>query len=212
MVHKVEDGGPLVDDGHFDAEGGEKGAELQPHDARAHDDGLARQSRKQRELVRIDDARSIKRNLRAARRARAAGDEDVAGAHAGLSILAFYFQRVGIEEARGAVEDSDVVALELRADDLRLPFHDGADAKSKVLNRDVVLQRVIASVESPLSKAGEMQSSFAQSLAGYRAGVHADAANHTAAVHQRHALAHFRRANSALLPRRTAADDHQVEI
>ena len=118
--------------------------------------------------------------------------------------------RVG--ELRGALENLDVIAAELRANDFRFAGDDAAHAEGKILDGEVVFVAKIVAVESADGVAGELKDGFAHAFAGDGAGVHADAADHESAVHDGDALAEFRGADGAFLAGGTAADYDEVEI
>ena len=126
--------------------------------------------------------------------------------------VALDFDGVRVGELRGALKNLHAVALQLRANHFGLARDDGAHAEGKILHRNVVLAAIVVAVESLHGVAGQLEDGFADAFAGNGAGVHADAANHQRAINHGDALAELRGANSALLPRRAAADHDQVKI
>ena len=126
LIQEVEDGGPLVDDGHRIAQRGEHGGVLQANHARAHDDHVLAEGVEGEELVGVDDVAAVERDLRAVCGARPAGDEDVLGGHGNAATRRLDDEGVRVGEARGAVDGLDAIALELAADDLGFAVQHGA--------------------------------------------------------------------------------------
>src|SRR5208337_1025513 len=77
-------------------------------------------------------------------------------------------------------------------------------------HHDPILHHVSAPIERPLPQAAQVEHSLPQHLARNRPGMNAHSSHGEAPVDDRDFLAHFRRANRALLPRRTASDDYQI--
>ena len=111
-----------------------------------------------------------------------------------------------------ALKNLNVVAAKLRANDFGFAGDDAADAEGKILDGDFVFAAIIVAVKSFHGVAGQLKDGFADALAGNRAGMHADAADHERAVNDRDALAKFRGADRALLARRAAADHDEVKL
>ena len=126
--------------------------------------------------------------------------------------VALNFDGVRVGELRRALKNLDAVALQLRANDFRFAGDDAAHAEGKILDGNVVFAAIDCRRRRFDGVAGQLKNGFAHALAGDRAGVHADAADHERAVHDRNALAEFRGADGAFLAGGTAADYDQVEI
>ena len=209
-IHEIEDQRALVDQGYFSADGGHERGVLEAHDARAHHDDFARQTADASELVRINDAFAVEGNIGAASGARAASDQDIFAAQCDFFAFAMNLDRVRINKLRHSLKDRDAVAPQLRADYVRLARNDARDARSEVLNRDISLASIGASIEGSDGNSSQLKNGLTDALAGNRAGVDAHAAHHERAVHHRHALAQLRGADRALLARRATADDNQI--
>src|SRR5450432_4083055 len=115
-----------------------------------------------------------------------------------------------VEEACVAFECRDIVAAELGLDDFDLAQHDRLRAKGQVRHGDAVFENISAAIKSALAKAAQVEHGFAYGFAGNRPGVNADAANGSLAVNDGDLLTHLGSADGGLLPRRAAADHHQV--
>ena len=118
--------------------------------------------------------------------------------HVGLVVA--HGQRVVVDEAPGAVQQLDPVAVELAADDLGLAADDVRRTGQQVLDGDVLLDPVVLAVEVAHVHAGQVEDGLAQGLGRDRAGVDADAADHVAALDDRRALAQLGRGDGRLLP------------
>src|SRR5208282_3154732 len=69
---------------------------------------------------------------------------------------------------------------------------------------------VAAPIERPLPQAAQVEHSLPHDLARDGPGMNANPTHGEATIDDRDFLAHFRRADRALLARRTAADHHQI--
>jgi hypothetical protein len=130
--------GQLVNDRHFDAECRDHRGVLQPDDACPDHDHVARDARGLPELIRIHHF-VAKRDFRRARRARAAGDEDVVCLQGLRSLCTFHLQRVQAGKAGRAVNQGHSIASELISDDGRLSGDDHVHAFGQVGDADLSL-------------------------------------------------------------------------
>src|SRR5580698_956801 len=211
-IDEVEQRGTLVDQRDLAAERREKGCVFVTHHAGADDDHITRKTVHAGEPVGIHDAFVIKRNICAARRTRAARDQNVVRAQRHFFRFADHLHRVRIDEFRRALIHLNAIALELRADHFRFARNRCAHAEGEVLHGDIVFAAIVVAVEGFHGAAGELENCFADGFAGNRASVNADAADHRGAVNDRDFLADLRRGDRALLPRRAAANYDQVKL
>ena len=121
-------------------------------------------------------------------------------------------ERVLVVEARGPVEQRDVVADELVADHGAFPLDDVARALREVFDRDLVLEPVAGAVDRPLAEAREVEDCLADRLRRDRAGVDAAPPTHAPPLDERDPPAELRRLDRRLLPGRARADDDEVEV
>ncbi len=121
-------------------------------------------------------------------------------------------ERVVVDEATGAVQQLDPVAVELAADDLGLAADDVRRPGEQVLDGDVLLDPVVLAVEVTHVHAGQVEDGLAQGLRRDRARVDADAADHVPAFDDGRALAELGRGDGRLLPSRAGAEDEQVVV
>ena len=130
------------------------------------------------ELFGIVDLVGLRGDVGTAGRTGAAGDEEVAG---GVGLGGVFggvdFNGVGVlAEAGVAVEEVDVVAMQLVLDGGVLAFDELGNAKHQIFNLDLCFDAVAAAVEGALAKAAQEKDGFAESVAGDGAGVRAGAA------------------------------------
>ena len=140
----------------------------------------------------------------------AGGDHDVFGAVSLLLCGVGHPDRVRIDKARDPANEFDVVARQLRLDDIHFGLDHVLDAESQIRHGDLFFDAIVHAIDVLVVIAGQMQHGLAKGLAGNGAGVDADAAHHFATLHQSHAFAHFRALDGRALPRRTGADDDQI--
>jgi hypothetical protein len=199
LIHEVEDGGPLVNDRHFEAERRRHRGVLEPDHAGPHDNQVARDLAAPPDLVGVNHL-VAERYLGRAGRARAAGDEDIAGLHHLQPLSPFDLQRVRANEAGRAVEHTDAVSFELLSDDGHLSVDDRVHTLQQVGAADLLFEFVVASVEGALAVAGQVEHGLAERLAGDGADVQRHAARHLSAVNNRHAFAELGRGDGPFWP------------
>jgi hypothetical protein len=145
-------------------------------------------------------------------RPRAASDQNVIRVKQVRFGRALHFDRVGVQELRGAAKQVDPVAAQLVANDAGFAFHDLRHAGGQIANGDAVLDDVIVSVKRAMAESGEVKNGFAQGLAGDGAAVDANAADHVVSIHHGHALAELRGGDSAFLTRGPASNYDEVVL
>jgi hypothetical protein len=180
-LDELEHGRALVDERHAHAERREHGRVLEPDHARA-DDHEVLVERAPRAEIGVEDAIAVDGHLGRARRPRARGHEHVLGREHGRLARAPHLDRVLVLEARRALDQLHAVALELVLHDAELALHDRADPELEVLERHVLLERVVLAVERALPQARQVEHRLAQRLARDRARVERGAAQHAAAT------------------------------
>jgi hypothetical protein len=135
----------------------------------------------------------------------------VLGLDALVSLGRLHVERALVDEARGAVEEGDPIALELRAHDLALARHHRVHAKGEVGERDGVLQRVVLPIERALLESAQVENRLAQRLRRDGAGMETRAPDARLAVDHRHALAELGGGDGALLSGGAGTDDDEIE-
>jgi hypothetical protein len=85
-------------------------------------------------------------------------------------------------------DELNSVAGKLIPDDVDLAPNHVFDTKQKILDLNIVFDRVRTPVNSPFTEPGEVQDRFAEGFRWNRAGVDADASNDAAAFNNRNAL------------------------
>src|SRR6516164_3178549 len=138
-VGEVQYEGALVEQGNLHAQGGEHRGILQPDDAPAHHDQLARQLLQLMYLVGVENPLTIDGYLRIVSRPRAAGDHKVVAAYDRRGDIALHFHRVVRHEPRIPFQHGHTIATKLRLDDLDLACHYRVGAEDEVLHRNLVL-------------------------------------------------------------------------
>src|SRR5262249_21535799 len=113
-VHEIEQHRPLIEERNAHAKRRKHRRVLQSDDAGADDHQLAGQLFEFVHLIRVENPLAVDRYAVIVGRARAAGDKNLGSADDLRSVVAGNFERVRIEEVRGALEDGDAVASELR--------------------------------------------------------------------------------------------------
>ena len=81
----------------------------------------------------------------------------------------------------------------------------------EVVDREILLEGIVDTVETALLEAGKVESGFAQGLAGNRAGIDATAAHMLGALDDGNALAKVGGLGGALFTSRAAADHDEIE-
>ncbi len=118
-IGKIEQRGALVNQRDFGAESGEERSVFEADDAGADDDEFMRQAVHFGDAIGVHDALVVERNVGIARRAGAAGDQNVVCVKDSLVVVALNFDRVRVGELRRALENLDAVAAKLCAYDFR---------------------------------------------------------------------------------------------
>src|SRR6516165_8937313 len=115
-----------------------------------------------------------------------------------------------IFEPRGAADECDPIAPELRSHHRHLALDDGENAALEVRERDSILDGVVGPVERPLAEASQVEDRLAQRLARDGAAVETDAADRLLAVNNGDVLAELRGGDGTLLPGGSAPDHDEI--
>src|SRR5438876_1046751 len=189
-VDEVEDAGARVDQRHLGAEHREHARILAADHARADDGERTRDAVEAQDRVAVVDALVVERDRRVARRPRACGDDDEAGAELAPSTLAVeHLDPVRVEKARRAEDGRDGVAIELVLEHLELSRDDGFLAPHEVVDGDVLPECRLDPVQRPLFDAGDVEDRLAERLARDGGRVEAVPAERARTVDHRDALA-----------------------
>jgi hypothetical protein len=119
---------------------------------------------------------------------------------------------VCIDEPAVAFDQVDPVAHQLRPHDVLLLIDHMGGAGEQVGGSDLLLDAVARPVQLALAHACEVDDGLAKRLGGNRSGVHANPAEHPAALDDRHSLAELCRRDRGLLAARTRTDDDEVVL
>jgi hypothetical protein len=151
-IADVEHPGALVDDRHPGAERGEHGRVLDPDHPGPDDHHGVRDVLQLQDAVGVDDPPAVELDGGGPGGRRAGRDDDVVGGHGGRGVprVAGHGDGVRVDEPGGPGQQVDVVADELRPDDLDLAADDVLGPREQVLHRDVALHPVAGAVHVPL--------------------------------------------------------------
>ena len=209
-VHEIQQDGTLIKQRDFHAQCGEHGCVFQSDNAGAHDDQVAGDFFQAMHLVGVENSFAINRNFGAVGWPRAAGDENVLTVKQLGTLVVFDFEGMGVQEARVAFKNGDVVPAQLRLDHFHFTRHDRFRPEDEVGHGDPVFQRIATAIKRALPETAEVQNRFPQGLAWDGSGMHADPTHALCPINDGHFLAHLGGADGAFLARRTAADHYQV--
>ncbi len=98
---------------------------------------------------------------------------------------------VGIDKARDPADQLNVVARQLRLDDVHFGLNHMLDAKRQVRHGDLVFYAVVNAIDVLVVIAGQMKHGLTKGFAGNCAGIDTDAAHHFAPLDQSYAFTHF---------------------
>ncbi len=161
-------------------------------------------------LIGIKNAFSIHRNSIDVRRPCAACNQDLLAPNLLHSFFVHNLNRMRIGEVRVPFQRRYIIPPQLRLDHVHFPRHHRLRPQYQVRHRNPVFHHVAPSVERPLPQSAQIKHGFPHHLTRDRSGMNANPAHRQPTVDNRDFLAHFRRANRALLSRRTAPDHYQV--
>ncbi len=160
--------------------------------------------------------RRFEGDVRTAGGARSAGDENVVRGMVARRLREVVrigdLENVRIlgAEPRVSIDHFDAGALQLIGQHGVLALDDLGDAEHQILNLDLGLDAIAASVERALAEAAQEKNGFAQGLAGDGSGMEADAADVGAAVDDGDVLACFGGFDRRVVAGGAAADDEEV--
>ena len=209
-VDELEEALAALDEGDLDAERLHHGGVLGADHAAADDEEGPGEAGEVEQVVRVDDPRAVEGDGGGPGGTGADAEEEVVGLDRLLLVAVAADDGVGIDEAGGAGDVVDVVALELRADDLDLGLDDLLAEIGQVLDGDALLDGVGLAVDPAVLEAGEVEDGLAQRLGGDGAGVDRDAADDLASLDDADALADLGGLDRGPLAGGPAADDAQV--
>jgi hypothetical protein len=164
------------------------------------------------DLIGIEDALPVHRNISAVRGACATGNQDVMAAQKLGSFLGFDLESVRIEEAGVALKRRNLITAKLRLDDFNLSRHHRLCSKNEIRHCYAILEDIAASVETALPKATQVQNSFTQRFAGDGSGVDTNTADCSFPVNDGNFFSQFGGADRTFLSRRAASDYYQVVL
>jgi hypothetical protein len=106
--------------------------------------------------------------------------------------------------------DADSVPRQLSSDDVGFALDDFSYSHRNIPNRNVAVRYTPVAVLRFDGTAGELKYSFANGLAGDRAGMNGHATDHRSAVHNGNVFARLCGRNSALLSSWAATDNDEI--
>src|SRR5689334_4137873 len=132
-IDEVEEHGALIDDRDLDVQRRQHRRVLETDDAGADDDQLARQLVHVGQLIGVEDALAVERNLWRTRRSRSARDENVlrGGARRARG-LRRYLDRMRVDEAGRSDDGGDAVASQLMVNDLHFALDDALNTMREI--------------------------------------------------------------------------------
>ncbi len=143
---------------------------------------------------------------------RAAGDENKLCGVLLEDSLALDLNSVRVDEGSLAENEFDIVPLDVLIDEIPFVVHDMGLAVHEVLDRDVLFDAVIDSVESTLAKVGKIECGFSESFARDGACVDAGAPHTRSLFNDRSFLPEVCRLSGPLLACRAGTDDDQIKV
>jgi hypothetical protein len=127
---------------------------------------LARERLEPAQLIRVEDLAAVHGHLRVMRGPGTAGDQDKIRGDPGDAAAPFDLECVRVGEFRGTFDHMDAIAPQLVPHDVALARPDGLDPEREIADRDLLLQLVMAAVERPLAKSGEVEDPLTKRLRG----------------------------------------------
>ena len=207
LVGKLQQLGPLFDQGDAHAERGEHAGVLDADDAAAHHDQRFGQVGQVENLIAVDDRAPVDRHPGGVGRLGPGGDDDVLRLVGLGAAFIGHLHVVGVFEAGDARQYIDAIARELRLGDIDLGLDHVLDAEGKVRHRDLFLDLVVHAIDGTVVVAGEMQHGFAHCLAGDGAGIYRNPAHVSVPFHHGCPLAQLIGIDSGALPRGAGTND-----
>src|SRR5262245_4876444 len=107
-----------------------------------------------------------------------------------------------------SIQHVHAMMLQLILYDLELPLHYFRDAKHQILDLDLGLDAIAASVKAALAETGKIEGGFPESFARNGAGMQTHSPEIEVTVHYRDVLPDLRRFQGGVVSRRPATD-HQ---
>ena len=199
-VGEFQQARPLFHQDHAHAQRREHAGVFDADDAAAHHDQRLRNLRHVQDLVAIDDVAPVDRHFGRCRRLGSGGDDDRFGAARSARRASSSTRTVcGSMKLAIAADQLDIVARQLRLDDVHFGLDHMLDAECQVGHRDLFFDAIVDAVDVLVVIAGKMEHGFAEGLAGNCAGVDTHPAHHFTALDQSDALAHLRALNGRAL-------------
>src|SRR6266849_286126 len=209
-IDKIQQRRTLVEQRHLHSKRREHGRVFQPDNSRAHYNQFSRYLLDKVHLIRIENALAVYRDPVDVRRPCAARDQNLLSPNLLHSFFAHDLNRMWIGKVSVPFERRHVIPPQLRLDHVHFPRHHRLRTQHQIRHHDPVFHHVTASIKHPLAQAAQVEHSLPQPLARNRPGMNAHSSHRQAPVDDRDFLAHFRRANRALLSRRTASNHYQI--
>ena len=213
-VAEVEHVVALFHHGDLGAQCGEHRGVLDADHTGAHHHHRRRQRLQVEDAVGVQHAVFVELDTGRAGRLGAGGDHDVFAADRDAFAAGGILDNHGvcIDEPAVALDQVDPVAHQLRPHDVLLFADHVGGAGEQVGGSDLLLDAVARAVELALAHAGEVDDGLAQRLGRDGPGVHANPAQHPAALDDRHRLAELCRRDRGFLAARTRTDDDEVVL
>ena len=204
----------LLHDGDLGAQRGEHRGVLDADDAGANHHHRRRQGLQVEDAVGVQHPVFVELDAGRAGRLGAGGDHDVLAADGRALAAGGVLDQDGVrvDEPAVALDQIDAVAHQLRPHHVLLLADDVCGAGQQVGGGDLLLDAVAGAVQLALAHAGEVDDRLAQRLGRNGSGVHANTAQHPAALDDGDRLAELCRRDRGLLAARTRTDDDEVVL
>jgi hypothetical protein len=212
-VEEGEQARSFFDEVDVDAKDGEHAGVFAADHAAADDQEALRHLGQVEDGVGVEDALVLEIELGRAERIGAGGDEeDVAAKLLGGTGGGLHREVMGIGEGGVALEDGDLVPVEVVGDALAFAIDDEAFARHEVADGDGAFEAAdVDAFELAVLEAGEEDGRFAEGLGGERAGVGRGAAEDGLFLDQGDLLAEVSGAGGAFFPGGAGPDHDEVE-
>src|SRR5882757_1824566 len=207
LVGKLQQLGPLFDQGDAHAERGEHAGVLHADDTAAYHDERLGQVRQFEDLIAVDDGTPVDGYPGRVCRLGAGGYDDVLRLVGLRPALVGHLHVVGIFKTGHTGKHVDPVSRKLRLGHIDFGLDHMLDAEGEIRHRDLFLDLVIHAVDLPVVVAGKMHHGFAHGFAGDGPRIDGNTTDGPHTLNDSGPLAQFIGVDSGALPRRAGTND-----